>query len=77
MVALMKNAVATQLKTIAFPHLQQLSEGFTGRSHILKEIDHWLQQKDHRFFILAGEPRVGKSAIAETKLNIRISAYSA
>lgn len=53
----------TQLKAIAF-NLQQLTEGFTGRSHILDDIDHWLQQKDQRFFILTGEPGVGKSAIA-------------
>ncbi|MBD2234614.1 hypothetical protein [Phormidium tenue] len=53
-----------QLKAIAFPNLQQLAEGFTGRSHIFTNTNHWLQQKDQRFFILTGEPGVGKSAIA-------------
>jgi len=62
--------ITTQLKAIAFPNLQQLTEGFTGRSHILKDIDHWLQQKDQRFFILTGEPGVGKSAIAHLSFNI-------
>jgi hypothetical protein len=64
MVALMQNNISNQLKAIAFPNIQQLTEGFTGRSQILNEIDHWLQQKDQRFFILTGEPGVGKSAIA-------------
>jgi len=58
----MITTVSDQLKAIAFPNLQELTEGFTGRSHILNEIDHWLQQKDQRFFILMGEPGVGKSA---------------
>jgi len=60
----MQNAVSTQLEAIAFSNLQQLTEVFTGRSPILKEIDHWLQQKDQRFLILTGESGVGKSAIA-------------
>ena len=59
----MQNAVSTQLEAIVSPNLQQLTEVFTGRSHILKDIDHWLQQKDQRFFVLTGEPGVGKSAI--------------
>jgi hypothetical protein len=57
------NLVATQLKLIAPPNLQQLTESFAGRSHILNEIDDWLQQSDQRFFVLMGEPGVGKSAI--------------
>ena len=60
----MPETVSTQLKAIAFHNIQQLTESFTGRSHILKEIDHWLQQKGQRFFVLTGEPGVGKSAIA-------------
>ena len=63
--------ITTQLKAIAFPNIQQLTEGFTGRSPILKEIDHWLQQKDHRFFVLSGEPGVGKSAIAAHLIQTR------
>ena len=41
----MTETIATQLEAIAFPNIQQLTEGFTGRSQILNEIDHWLQQK--------------------------------
>jgi DNA replication protein DnaC len=63
MVVLMQNSASTQLKAIAFSNIQQLTEGFTGRSHVLSKIDHWLQQKDQRFFVLTGEPGVGKSAI--------------
>jgi DNA replication protein DnaC len=60
----MHTSISTQLEAIAFLNIQQLTEGFTGRSHILNDIDHWLQQKDQRFFILTGESGVGKSAIA-------------
>ena len=60
----MQNAVSTQLEAIAFFNLQKLTEGFTGRSQIFNEINHWLQQKDQWFFILIGELGVGKSAIA-------------
>lgn len=67
----MQNAISLALKAIAFPNLQQLTEGFTGRSHILNDIDHWLQQKDQRFFILIGEPGVGKSAIAAHLIQTR------
>jgi len=67
----MQNAVSTQLKAIAFPHIQQLTEGFTGRSQILNEINHWLQQRDQRFFILTGEPGVGKGAIAAHLIQTR------
>jgi len=67
----MQNSVSTQLEVIAFPNLQQLTEGFTGRSQIFSEINHWLQQKDQRFFILAGEPGVGKSAIAAHLIQTR------
>jgi hypothetical protein len=67
----MPNTVATQLKEIAFPNIQQLTEGFTGRSHTFNEMNHWLQQKDQRFFILIGEPGVGKSAIAAHLIQTR------
>lgn len=67
----MVETVATQLKAIAFPNIQQLTEDFTGRSHILNDIDHWLQQKDQRFFVLTGEPGVGKSAIAAQLIQTR------
>jgi len=67
----MQNAVSTQLEAIAFSNLQQLTEVFTGRSQILNEIDQWLQQNDQRFFILTGEPGVGKSAIAAHLIQTR------
>jgi DNA replication protein DnaC len=31
---------------------------------VFEEIDHWLKHSNERFFILTGEPGVGKSAIA-------------
>lgn len=67
----MLKSVVTQLQAIAFSNIQQLTEGFTGRSHTLTKIDHWLQQKDQRFFILTGEPGVGKSAIASHLIQTR------
>jgi ATP-dependent Clp protease ATP-binding subunit ClpA len=56
-----------RLKAMVPPNLQQLVQDFTGRSQIFNEIDHWLQHKDQRFFILTEEPGVGKSAIAQLK----------
>ncbi len=68
----MNKTVATQLKPIAFSDsIQQLTNGFTGRTWVLKKIDHWLQQKDQRFLVIAGEPGVGKSAIAALLTQIR------
>lgn len=61
----MTETVATQLKAIAFDHdIERLTKSFTGREWVLEEIDRWLQQDNQRFFILMGEPGVGKSAIA-------------
>jgi DNA replication protein DnaC len=59
----MIGTVATQVKAIAFD-IERLTEGFTGREWVFEEIDRWLQQDNERFFILTGEPGVGKSAIA-------------
>ncbi len=57
-----------QVKAIAFDHdIKRLIEGFTGREWIFEEINRWLQQDNERFFILTGEPEVGKSAIASLK----------
>jgi hypothetical protein len=67
----MFETVTTQLKAIAFLNIQQLTKSFVGRSHILNDIDDWLQQKDQRFFILTGEPGVGKSAIAAHLIQTR------
>ncbi|MEH2253163.1 ATP-binding protein [Nostoc sp.] len=68
----MTETVATQLKAIAFEHdIERLTEGFTGREWVFAEIDRWLQQENERFFILTGEPGVGKSAIAAQLTQIR------
>ena len=74
----MTGTVATQVKTIAFDHdIERLTEGFTGREWVFEEVDRWLQQDNERFFILTGEPGVGKSAIAArlTQLRLDIAAY--
>ena len=74
----MTETVATQLKAIAFERdIQRLTENFTGREWVFKEIDGWLQQENQRFFILTGEPGVGKSAIAARLTQIRddVAAY--
>ncbi|MEG3918530.1 hypothetical protein QUA07_05195 [Microcoleus sp. T3_A4] len=61
----MTGTVATQVKAIAFDRdIERLTEGFTGREWVFEEIDRWVQQDNERFFILTGEPGVGKSAIA-------------
>jgi archaellum biogenesis ATPase FlaH len=74
----MTGTVATQLKAIAFDRdIERLTEGFTGRGWVFKEIDRWLQQGNERFFILTGEPGIGKSAIAAQLTQTRkdIAAY--
>jgi hypothetical protein len=74
----MTETVATQVKAIAFDRdIERLTQGFTGREWVFKEIDRWLQQDNERFFILTGEPGVGKSAIAArlTQLRQDIAAY--
>ncbi len=69
----------THLTPILFEHdIQRLTDDFTGRDWIFGKIDEWLKNKSDRFFILTGEPGVGKSAIAAqlTKIrNDRIKAY--
>ena len=58
------------LKAIAFERdIERLTESFTGRERVFEEIDRWLQQENERFFILTGEPGVGKSAIARSSFN--------
>jgi ribosomal 50S subunit-associated protein YjgA (DUF615 family) len=74
----MAGTVATQVKAIAFDRdIERLTEGFTGREWVFEEIDRWLQQDNERFFILTGEPGVGKSAIAAQLTQTRkdIAAY--
>ncbi|MEG3918531.1 AAA family ATPase [Microcoleus sp. T3_A4] len=74
----MPENVATQLKAIAFERdLERFTEGFIGREWVFEEIDRWLQKENERFFILTGEPGVGKSAIAArlTQLRLDIAAY--
>ncbi|MUG94126.1 NACHT domain-containing protein [Scytonema sp. UIC 10036] len=62
---MMTETVATELKPIPFKHdIERFTEGFTGRKWVFEKIDLWLQHKKQRFFILTGEPGVGKSAIA-------------
>jgi len=57
--------MTTRLSAINFtPDLARLTENFTGRQWVFDEIDRWLTEREERFFILTGEPGVGKSAIA-------------
>jgi len=75
---MMTGTVATQVKAIAFDRdIERLTEGFTGREWVFEEVDRWLQQDHERFFILTGEPGLGKSAIAAQLTQTRkdIAAY--
>ncbi len=68
----MTETVATDVKAIAFDRdIERLTQSFTGREWVFEEIDRWLQQGNERFFILTGEPGVGKSAIAALLTQIR------
>lgn len=57
--------MTTRLSAIAFTSdIARLTENFTGRQWVFDDIDRWLKESEERFFILTGEPGVGKSAIA-------------
>ncbi len=61
----MTTSYMTRLSVIDFTHdIERLTEGFTGREWLLAGINDWLTQTEERFFVLTGEPGVGKSAIA-------------
>ena len=60
--------MTTNLSAIDFTSdLEKLTKDFTGRQWVFDDIDRWLKESEERFFILTGEPGVGKSAIANLK----------
>lgn len=60
--------MTARLSAIAFTSdMARLTENFTGRQWVFDDIDRWLADSKERFFILTGEPGVGKSAIASLK----------
>jgi hypothetical protein len=62
----------TRLSAIAFDSdIAKLTENFTGRQWVFDDIDRWLKESEERFFILTGEPGVGKSAIAASLIQQR------
>jgi len=61
--------MTTQLSRIAFTSdIARLTEKFTGRQWVFDDIDRWLRESEERFFILTGEPGVGRSAIAPNSI---------
>lgn len=68
----------TRLSKIDFSsEISRLTKDFMGRQWVFDDLDDWLTKDEGRFFILTGEPGVGKSAIAAqlTKINKDIAAY--
>ena len=60
--------MTTDLSAIAITSdIARFTENFTGRQWVFDENDRWLKESEERFFILTGEPGVGKSAIASLK----------
>ncbi|MEG4197265.1 ATP-binding protein [Microcoleus sp. Pol12A5] len=62
-----KEGTPIQPKITAIPFddvIATLTKDFTGREWLFEEIDNWLANSDKQFFILTGEPGLGKSAIA-------------
>ena len=56
--------MTTALSAIAFTSdIARLTENFTRQQWMFDDIDRWLEESEERFFILTGEPGVGKSAI--------------
>ena len=49
----------------------RLTQDFTGRDWFFGQVDQWLHAQEPRFFILTGEPGVGKSAIAARLTQVR------
>ncbi len=67
-----------RLSAISFDsEIAKLTDRFTGREWEFEDIDKWLKDGNERFFILTGEPGVGKSAITARLIQIRddIAAY--
>ena len=53
-------------------YITERTRDFTGREWVFKTIDDWLANpKGPQYFILTGEPGVGKSAIAARLIQIR------
>jgi|APLak6261658528_1056013.scaffolds.fasta_scaffold00295_2 hypothetical protein len=70
--------MTTRLSAITFTSdIARLTENFTGRQWVFDDLDRWLNESEERFFILTGEPGVGKSAIAARLTQIRedVAAY--
>ncbi|MBD2067457.1 ATP-binding protein, partial [Leptolyngbya sp. FACHB-671] len=68
----MTTSCTTRLSIIDFTHdIERFTEGFTGREWLLAQINNWLTQTEERFFVLTGEPGVGKSAIAAHLIQTR------
>ena len=74
----MVSSALNRLAPIDFSrYIDRLTERFTGREWLFEQIDGWLQQGNEQFYLLTGEPGVGKSAIAAKLTQIRsdIAAY--
>jgi len=74
----MVSSALNRLAPINFTrYIDRLTERFTGREWLFEQIDGWLQQGNEQFYLLTGEPGVGKSAIAAKLTQIRsdIAAY--
>lgn len=74
----MVSSALNRLAPIDFTrYIDRLTERFTGREWLFEQIDGWLHQGNEQFYLLTGEPGVGKSAIAAKLTQIRsdIAAY--
>jgi hypothetical protein len=70
--------VPSQLVALDFAHdIERLTADFVGRHWLLEEVADWLARGGERFFLLTGEPGVGKSAVAARLTQVRgdVAAY--
>lgn len=74
----MTKDVPSRLAALDFERdVERLTTDFTERKWVLADVDRWLKCYGQRFFILTGQPGVGKSAIAArlTQVCPDIAAY--
>jgi hypothetical protein len=63
---------AARLAAVDFSsYVSRLTQNFSGREWLFKEINQWLAEGEEQFFVLIGPPGIGKSAVAAHLTQVR------